>query len=329
MTICKYIIIKGALGIESVFLFNQVEDHKKIAMKLTDGDLTQVLSAGFCTRRDKGLTVPTGEYEWHCYGESTSLNMKSKPEDSDVLNRTLINMKPTKIKQELHTVPIKVRPKLVLVAPTQGVFIVDKIPTHEPVMPGIYYYMKYTQRNNLDRNEGNISEEIMYKFLRDAVDSDLKYAGGHTNINLLADYISAADKDRLYTCNINPVVAPPGMGTAVWGHNTAATAYLTTIPELIIVHSVLIFIKRVLQDLSSCQHEGVFRGELRQLLQDMTNDLLYKRICIAATFSISSTNIYVHVQTHPGHPHIEIVVGIDGKVISTHLLDELVYFYGE
>jgi hypothetical protein len=74
----KYIVIKNLDGEPTIYLFPNRENHRQTAMKLTGGNLRDVISAGFCGYVD-GLFM--------CYGESSSLDIPSRYEiDTQLLN---------------------------------------------------------------------------------------------------------------------------------------------------------------------------------------------------------------------------------------------------
>ena len=74
----KYIIVDNANGIIPV-VFTELATHKDVARGSMPGT---ILGAGFCS-----INVD-GRYD--CYGESTSLNVKSRgEEDSRLLNKFL------------------------------------------------------------------------------------------------------------------------------------------------------------------------------------------------------------------------------------------------
>ena len=82
----KYIVVKGQFGDESAILFDELLTHKDVAQT------QQVISAGFV--RVKGVVDRLGtEYlETCCYGESTSLDKKSRGEvDTRIVTRALVN----------------------------------------------------------------------------------------------------------------------------------------------------------------------------------------------------------------------------------------------
>lgn len=84
----KYIIVKGAFGLELPFIFDQSLGHMDVANNIIDPyrwDTEEefrhlILSAGFVTLTDEGL---------QCYGESVTLKIKSQEGDSRLLNRML------------------------------------------------------------------------------------------------------------------------------------------------------------------------------------------------------------------------------------------------
>lgn len=75
----KYIIVEDReSGLEFPVLFSEFMVHRAVAEKFG----YHVIAAGFCYIND------SGEYE--CYGESTSLKIKSRLEDSRLLNETMV-----------------------------------------------------------------------------------------------------------------------------------------------------------------------------------------------------------------------------------------------
>jgi hypothetical protein len=68
----KYIITKG----NQIVIFSSGFSHKEIANKIPD----QVVSAGF---------INIGGNKIECYGESISLGIKSRPEDTDIAIRRI------------------------------------------------------------------------------------------------------------------------------------------------------------------------------------------------------------------------------------------------
>lgn len=80
----KYILTRtGAFA-----LFSEVHTHADMAR----GMYGDIVSAGFCH-----LSVayndgnPEIKYRMNCYGESISLKLKSRPEDSDIISNKLNN----------------------------------------------------------------------------------------------------------------------------------------------------------------------------------------------------------------------------------------------
>jgi hypothetical protein len=71
----KYIIIKHA-GREVPLVFSPVLSHKQVA------GMTKVESAGYCELDIAGL--------WVTGGRSDSLELSSRPQDADILNRCLL-----------------------------------------------------------------------------------------------------------------------------------------------------------------------------------------------------------------------------------------------
>ena len=72
----KYIMVEDRYGDKSPILFAPSESHANMAFKLN----AKVSSAGFVINN-------LGTVE--CYGESTSLGVKSDPEDTKILQRYL------------------------------------------------------------------------------------------------------------------------------------------------------------------------------------------------------------------------------------------------
>lgn len=87
----KYIIIDNGLE-ELPFIFSDLVNHndmERALQRLVHGD---TVSAGFVVIKQdpvEGTIEPTLQVSFGCYGESISLDLKSRPEDSDVLNRVL------------------------------------------------------------------------------------------------------------------------------------------------------------------------------------------------------------------------------------------------
>ena len=75
----KYIVIKRG-NIEEPFVFSELSQHADVAFAVC-GDVRNVVGAGFCF---------IDEDRYHCYGESISCKVKSRPEqDAKILNRLL------------------------------------------------------------------------------------------------------------------------------------------------------------------------------------------------------------------------------------------------
>lgn len=70
----KYIVYEQFGGLEVVILFPQFLEHKDVAYVLTSR--TKLVSAGF-------VKLINGEF--HVSGKSTSLNLSSRPEDTDLI----------------------------------------------------------------------------------------------------------------------------------------------------------------------------------------------------------------------------------------------------
>jgi hypothetical protein len=69
----KYVIVK-TMGFEVPIVFNYFLDHSRVCQDMA------VVSAGFCNRSPDGFT---------CWGNSTTLKIGSRAQDSMVLNRML------------------------------------------------------------------------------------------------------------------------------------------------------------------------------------------------------------------------------------------------
>lgn len=70
----KYIIRAGGHGLPCPVMFGDTENHNDIAYRLGG----EIISAGFVDLGDNGV---------QCYGESISLNIRSRPEiDSKIIN---------------------------------------------------------------------------------------------------------------------------------------------------------------------------------------------------------------------------------------------------
>ena len=70
----KYIIVENPAGRETGVVFPDRFIHADIGRRYQ-----VVVSAGFCERKDGG---------WETWGMSESLNLFSRPEDADILNRS-------------------------------------------------------------------------------------------------------------------------------------------------------------------------------------------------------------------------------------------------
>jgi hypothetical protein len=66
----KYIIVES-FGLELPIVFNPIIDHSTVAGNF------KVVSAGFCSQSVDCL--------WNCWGESTSLKLKSRTQDGRIL----------------------------------------------------------------------------------------------------------------------------------------------------------------------------------------------------------------------------------------------------
>lgn len=71
----KYIVFEDDHGLEDIIIFSELQQHANI-LRL---GLTPV-SAGFIEITSESL---------HCYGDSISLNLKSRPEDTKIAKRAL------------------------------------------------------------------------------------------------------------------------------------------------------------------------------------------------------------------------------------------------
>ena len=76
----KYIII-NVLGQETPILFPETMSHSTVAYTIGLG--TDPVSAGFWTVSPK----EDGGVEYKAFGDSYTLKIESRPEDSDILNR--------------------------------------------------------------------------------------------------------------------------------------------------------------------------------------------------------------------------------------------------
>lgn len=70
---CKYIVVDNGL-LEVIIVFPDILQHRDVAQSFGD-----VVSGGFITKED----------EFICYGESISLGLKSRREDTDIANQQL------------------------------------------------------------------------------------------------------------------------------------------------------------------------------------------------------------------------------------------------
>lgn len=83
----KYVIVKVD-GFDQPFLFSELPNHRTVAYQLVHEWTTacvedaseKIISAGFCF-------YDRAKETWMCYGESTSLKLKSRPEDAAILNQ--------------------------------------------------------------------------------------------------------------------------------------------------------------------------------------------------------------------------------------------------
>lgn len=73
----KYIIVETVFGQPAATVFPEILQHNEVAKN------QKVISAGFCQHRVHGPG-------WICWGMSTSLNIKSHPEqDEKILNNQI------------------------------------------------------------------------------------------------------------------------------------------------------------------------------------------------------------------------------------------------
>ena len=87
----KYIVIKDRLGNETPIIFGENFQHSEMARRVTHDPKEDVVSAGFVSIKDleeykeydSGICV---KHELKAYGESISLNKKSRTEDTKLLN---------------------------------------------------------------------------------------------------------------------------------------------------------------------------------------------------------------------------------------------------
>ena len=75
----KYIVIDNN-GMDDVILFPPWRKHDEMVLQLSV-DVSKVVSAGFVKCDDAG--------HLYCYGESVSLRVKSRKEDTDLITRQL------------------------------------------------------------------------------------------------------------------------------------------------------------------------------------------------------------------------------------------------
>lgn len=68
-------------------LFSPVNAHNDMAR----GFYQKPVSAGFCRLHTKRTLNEESSIEVHCYGESMSLHLASRPEDDDIITRKLNN----------------------------------------------------------------------------------------------------------------------------------------------------------------------------------------------------------------------------------------------
>ncbi len=75
----KYIIVEGAYGYPTAYIFSDNVQHADMAQQVNKAD--KVLGAGFVTYGPDGLV---------CFGRSVSLDIKSRNEiDTKIINREL------------------------------------------------------------------------------------------------------------------------------------------------------------------------------------------------------------------------------------------------
>lgn len=74
----KYIIVEDT-GLEQPIVFSELLKHADVADLWRRAD--KISAAGFCFRGDGG---------WHCYGESVSLNIKSRTTFDDAILNNLL-----------------------------------------------------------------------------------------------------------------------------------------------------------------------------------------------------------------------------------------------
>ena len=84
----KYVVVKmhtGGVGKKEVIVvFPEFVEHKQMAERLVISE-RHILSGGFCYMPDALNPEPS------CFGESVSLNKKSRPEDTELLKRMIAN----------------------------------------------------------------------------------------------------------------------------------------------------------------------------------------------------------------------------------------------
>lgn len=80
----KYIVFENN-GYEEFLIFNKTLSHEEVAKKLCGKD--SIKGAGFCSSdKVKGLDVI------RCFGNSVSLNVKSRKEDSKLLTKEIFGI---------------------------------------------------------------------------------------------------------------------------------------------------------------------------------------------------------------------------------------------
>lgn len=83
----KYVIF-DIDGLEQPIVFPELITHRDLAMRIRG----EPVSAGFVvltTTTVEGTIEPKAEAGYYCYGRSESLNLDSRPEDSDILNKLI------------------------------------------------------------------------------------------------------------------------------------------------------------------------------------------------------------------------------------------------
>ena len=76
--VLKYVVMADNLGIEKPYIFSGLDQHSDVAFCLPG----KAVSGGFIAPGTDGILI--------CYGESISLNLKSRPEqDAKLINKFL------------------------------------------------------------------------------------------------------------------------------------------------------------------------------------------------------------------------------------------------